>query len=110
MRHHGAERCRKYDGLMNYCTRALSGTSYDFFPHFLIYPAVFPKERPEYKQDLPPQPFRRRPPNEHLAVGADMLYALTNVRFWGKADSDQPLLTNLDSGRRGQLDCFGGRP
>jgi hypothetical protein len=27
---------------------------------------------------------------------ADMLNALTNVRFWGKADSDQPLLTNLD--------------
>jgi hypothetical protein len=25
-----------------------------------------------------------------------MLNALTNVRFWGKADSDQPLLTNLD--------------
>jgi hypothetical protein len=27
---------------------------------------------------------------------ADMLNALTNVRFWSKADSDQPLLTNLD--------------
>jgi hypothetical protein len=27
---------------------------------------------------------------------ADMLNALTNFRFWGKADSDQPLLTNLD--------------
>src|SRR5262245_60705476 len=27
---------------------------------------------------------------------ADMLNALTNVRFWGKADSNQPLLTNLD--------------
>jgi hypothetical protein len=27
---------------------------------------------------------------------ADMLNALTNVRFGGKADSDQPLLTNLD--------------
>jgi hypothetical protein len=27
---------------------------------------------------------------------ADMLYALTNIRFWGKADSDQPLLGNLD--------------
>jgi len=29
---------------------------------------------------------------------ADMLNALTNVRFWGqsKVDSDQPLLTNLD--------------
>ena len=27
---------------------------------------------------------------------ADMLNALTNVCFRGKADSDQPLLTNLD--------------
>jgi hypothetical protein len=27
---------------------------------------------------------------------ADMLNALTNVAFGGKADSDQPLLTNLD--------------
>jgi hypothetical protein len=27
---------------------------------------------------------------------ADILNALTNVRFGGKADSDQPLITNLD--------------
>ena len=27
---------------------------------------------------------------------ADVLNALTNVHFGGKADSDQPLLTNLD--------------
>ena len=27
---------------------------------------------------------------------ADMLNALTNVAFGGKADIDQPLLTNLD--------------
>jgi hypothetical protein len=27
---------------------------------------------------------------------ADMLKPLTNVRFEGQADSDQPLLTNLD--------------
>jgi len=27
---------------------------------------------------------------------ADILNALTNVGFWGKADIDQPLLTNLD--------------
>jgi hypothetical protein len=27
---------------------------------------------------------------------ADMLNAPTNVRFWGKADIDQPLSTNLD--------------
>jgi hypothetical protein len=27
---------------------------------------------------------------------ADMLNALTNVRFWGKGDSDQRLLSNLD--------------
>jgi hypothetical protein len=27
---------------------------------------------------------------------ADMLNALTNVRLWGKADMDQPSLTNLD--------------
>ena len=26
---------------------------------------------------------------------ADMLNALTNVRFWGQSDSDQPLLINL---------------
>jgi len=27
---------------------------------------------------------------------ADMFNALTNVRFWGKPDIDQPLLTDLD--------------
>jgi hypothetical protein len=27
---------------------------------------------------------------------ADMLNALTNVRFWGLSGLDQPLLTNLD--------------
>jgi hypothetical protein len=27
---------------------------------------------------------------------ADILNVLTNVRFWGKADIDQPLFTNLD--------------
>jgi hypothetical protein len=27
---------------------------------------------------------------------ADMLNALMNVRFWGKADIHQPLLANLD--------------
>jgi hypothetical protein len=27
---------------------------------------------------------------------ADMLNALTNVRFWGLGDIDQPLHTNLD--------------
>ena len=30
---------------------------------------------------------------------ADMLNALTNVRFWGQADSDQPLLTACAGGK-----------
>jgi hypothetical protein len=34
--------------------------------------------------------------NQHNRHKADMLNALTNVRFWGKANVDQPLLTNLD--------------
>jgi hypothetical protein len=29
-------------------------------------------------------------------MAQSMLNALTNVRFWGKADIDQPLLTNPD--------------
>jgi hypothetical protein len=35
-------------------------------------------------------------PNVRYWHKADMLNALANVRFWGQADSDQPLLTDLD--------------
>jgi hypothetical protein len=35
-------------------------------------------------------------PNVRYWHKADMLNSLTNVRFGGKADIDQPLLTNLD--------------
>ena len=31
-----------------------------------------------------------------IGLKADILNALTNVRFWGKADMDKPLLNKLD--------------
>ena len=31
-----------------------------------------------------------------IGLNADILNALTNVRFWGESGLDQPLLTKLD--------------